>query len=197
MGIGVDRMIIRPMLRYVRELLSEVLQPGDLAIDATVGKGSDTLFLAERVGESGRVIGFDVQEAALEKARTRLVEAGLPGRVELKLESHAAMRDAVPLEWHGRVKAVTFNLGYLPGGDPEVVTVAESTLAALKAALELLATGGVMTVMLYSGHEQGKAETRAVLEWAEGVELERAHVLLYRFLNQQNDPPVLIALEKR
>ncbi|ARU61602.1 16S rRNA (cytosine(1402)-N(4))-methyltransferase [Tumebacillus avium] len=190
-------MIIRPMLRYMRELLSEVLEPGDLAIDATVGKGSDTLFLAERVGESGQVIGFDVQETALEKARTRLVEAGMPGRVDLKLESHAAMRDAVPRDWHGRVKAVTFNLGYLPGGDPEVVTVAESTLTALDAALELLATGGVMTVMLYSGHEQGKAETRAVLDWAESVELERAHVLLYRFLNQQNDPPVLIALEKR
>lgn len=190
-------MIIRPMLRYVRELLSEVLEPGDLAIDATVGKGSDTLFLAERVGETGRAIGFDVQEAALEKARARLAEAGLSGRVDLKLESHAAMRDAVPQEWHGHVKAVTFNLGYLPGGDPEVVTVAESTLTALDAALELLATGGVMTVMLYSGHEQGKAETRAVLDWAESVELERAHVLLYRFLNQQNDPPVLIALEKR
>ncbi|TCP55693.1 putative rRNA methylase [Tumebacillus sp. BK434] len=190
-------MIIRPMLRQVRELVAEALQPGGLAIDATVGKGSDTLFLAERAGESGRVIGFDVQEAALEKARARLAEAGVAERVELMLVSHAAMQNAVPADWHGRVRAVTFNLGYLPGGDPAVVTEAESTLAALDAGLELLAPDGVMTVMLYAGHEQGKAETQAVLRWAEEVELERAHVLLYRFLNQRNDPPVLVALEKR
>ncbi|ASS76408.1 16S rRNA (cytosine(1402)-N(4))-methyltransferase [Tumebacillus algifaecis] len=190
-------MVIRPMLRFVKELLTDVLKPGDVAIDATVGKGSDTLFLAETVGATGRVIGFDVQEAALRRAWDRLTDAGVCERVELHLVSHAQMQDVVPSAWHGRVQAITFNLGYLPGGDPAVVTTTESTLTALQAGLNILSVGGVMTVMLYSGHDAGKAETQAVLAWAQAVDVSQAHVLQYRFLNQQNDPPILLALEKR
>jgi SAM-dependent methyltransferase len=190
-------LVIRPLLRFVRELLTSALLPGDIAVDATVGNGHDTLFLAERVGESGRVFGFDVQEAALLQAKRRLGDAGVLERVELMLLSHARMREAVPLELHGRVKAVTFNLGYLPGGDKSVVTKTESTIEALCAALEILAPGGVVTAMLYSGHPQGKEESRAVLGWAEQLDQSKVHVLLYRFLNQKNDPPVLVALEKR
>ena len=53
-------------------LLREKLQPGDQAIDATVGNGYDTLFLAEQVGPKGHVYGFDVQEIAIEKTRQRV-----------------------------------------------------------------------------------------------------------------------------
>ncbi|MFD2171811.1 class I SAM-dependent methyltransferase [Tumebacillus lipolyticus] len=190
-------MVIAPLLRYARELLSIALSPGDVAVDATVGNGHDTLFLAERVGPTGRVIGFDVQEMALERARERLADAGVLERVELRQMSHALMSDGVPEDWRGRVKAVMFNLGYLPGGDRAVVTESASTLAALQAGLDLLAPGGVMTVMIYSGHQAGKAESSAVLAWAESLEQTKVHVLLHRFLNQKNDPPVLLALEKR
>ena len=190
-------MILRPILGYVRDLLSATLQAGDIAIDGTVGNGHDTLFLAERVGESGRVYGFDIQEQALAIARARLEEAGVAGRVELLLESHALMRDAVPVEVHGCVKAVTFNFGYLPGGDKSVVTTSSSSLLALRAALDLLAPGGIMTAALYSGHEEGKAETEAILDWAHGLEQSEVHVLMYRFHNQKNSPPMLLAFEKR
>jgi len=37
---------------------------GALAVDATVGNGYDTQFLAHRVGSNGTVLGFDVQKAA-------------------------------------------------------------------------------------------------------------------------------------
>jgi Ser/Thr protein kinase RdoA (MazF antagonist) len=47
-----------------------------LALDATAGNGHDTLLLAERVGEGGRVVGFDVQAAAIEATRARLAAAG-------------------------------------------------------------------------------------------------------------------------
>ncbi|MGB8954274.1 MAG: class I SAM-dependent methyltransferase, partial [Tumebacillaceae bacterium] len=157
-------MILRPLLGYVRDLLSVTLQEGDIAVDATVGKGHDTLFLAERVGESGRVYGFDIQEQALAYAQARLKEAGSDGRVELLLESHARMLDVVPVEMHGRVKAVTFNFGYLPGGDRSVVTTSSSSVPALRAALDLLAPGGIVTAAVYSGHEEGKAETEAILD---------------------------------
>lgn len=190
-------MVIRPMLGYARDLLSGALGPGDIAIDGTVGNGIDTLFLAEQVGTDGRVFGFDIQEQALLSARTRLLAAGVMDRVELILESHAKMREMVPEQWHGKVKAATFNLGYLPGGDMSVVTLDTSTVEALQAAFELMAQGGVMTVMIYSGHDAGKAEKRAVLEWAERLDQKQAAVLSYRFVNKRNDPPELLVVEKR
>ena len=42
-------------LSYSHQLLKEVLQPGDLAVDATMGNGHDTLFLAQLVGRTGHV----------------------------------------------------------------------------------------------------------------------------------------------
>ncbi|MCB1093584.1 MAG: methyltransferase domain-containing protein, partial [Verrucomicrobiae bacterium] len=70
-------------------LLAERLRPGDLAIDATVGNGHDTVFLAEAVGQAGQVIGFDIQPIAIEATRHRLSEAGLSDRVELHTECHS------------------------------------------------------------------------------------------------------------
>ncbi|MGZ4106447.1 MAG: class I SAM-dependent methyltransferase, partial [Tumebacillaceae bacterium] len=110
-------MAIRPMLGFVRDLLSGVLQPGDVAIDGTVGKGQDTLFLAMCVGEDGHVLGCDIQEQALERTRKRVEEAGLLERVTFVQGSHAHLQEMVSPDWMGRVKAVMFNLGYLPGGD--------------------------------------------------------------------------------
>ncbi len=37
---------------------------GDIVIDATMGNGHDTQFLAELVGENGHVYAFDIQESA-------------------------------------------------------------------------------------------------------------------------------------
>ena len=44
---------------YVRR----AVRPGDRVVDATMGNGKDTAFLAELVGEDGHVTAFDVQEA--------------------------------------------------------------------------------------------------------------------------------------
>jgi ubiquinone/menaquinone biosynthesis C-methylase UbiE len=41
--------------------VTATLPEGGFAVDATVGNGYDTLFLADRVGKNGRVLGFDVQ----------------------------------------------------------------------------------------------------------------------------------------
>lgn len=186
-------MVIKPILAYVRTLLADVLQEGDLAVDGTVGNGHDTLFLAQAVGDSGRVYGFDIQEAALASARARLQEGQVAQRVTLLQESHAQLREFVP----DGVKAVTFNLGYLPGGDKSVVTMEESTLLALRAALDLLVPGGILSIVLYAGHDEGKLESEAVLNWAQQLDQKEAHVLMYRFWNQKNSPPLLLAIEKR
>ena len=67
-----------------------------------------------------------------------------------------------PDAWHGRVAAVTFNLGYLPGGDRRVVTQPGSSSAAIGAAARLLRADGIMTIVAYRGHPGGRDEADAV-----------------------------------
>lgn len=146
-------------------LLTPHLGAGAIAIDATAGNGWDTAFLVSRVGPSGRVFSIDVQERAIEATRARI--AGKPGCdcVTLICGSHADMERLVPAGVHRRVKAVMFNLGYLPSGDHELVTEPRSTLAALNAARELLAPDGAISILAYPGHPGGAQETQAVAHW--------------------------------
>lgn len=187
------------VLSFAQELAGSRIQPGDTAVDATAGNGVDTLFLAKAVGGNGAVHAFDIQEAALEKTRNRLMkELGeSAGRVRLHLASHDRMDELVPEPDHGRVAAIMFNLGYLPGADHTVITRPGTTLPALNAAIRLLRPGGVLTVAVYPGHDGGRTEADAVEAWANGLPQEVCQVLCYRFMNQRNNPPYLIAAEKR
>jgi hypothetical protein len=186
------------ILSFAHALVRERVRPEDIVIDATMGNGHDTLFLAGLVGGSGLVYGFDVQDAALTATRARLASAGVPvPRCELLLRDHAEMAAALPDDASGRIGAVMFNLGYLPGGDHSVITAPASTLRALESALTLLRVGGVLTAVLYPGHEGGAEESNAVEAWAAALPQERFQVLTYRFLNQRNTPPYVVAVEKR
>jgi predicted methyltransferase len=156
-----------PLTRLVHELLATALQPGDLAVDATAGNGHDTLHLAQRVSPGGRVYAFDVQHRALDATAGKLYAAGLRDSVCLCRTGHQNLLRRVPGEWHGQVAAITFNLGYLPGGDKQITTAAASTLEALEQALQLLKNGGVLSVLAYRGHPGGQQEADAVQRWLE------------------------------
>ena len=54
-----------------------MVEPGDFVIDATMGNGHDTAFLAELVGPSGEVFAFDIQKEALINTEQKLTELNL------------------------------------------------------------------------------------------------------------------------
>lgn len=191
------------VLSFAHKVTAERLAAGGLAIDATVGTGADTLFLARCAGPRGAVYGFDIQPAALALAedRLRLAREEAPAAlapVTLLARSHAAMEEAVPPQWHGAVSAVMFNLGYLPSGDADktIITETGSTLAALDAALTLLRPGGIITAVLYPGHDGGDREAAAVEAWAAGLPQRLAQSIIYRQL-QRAGAPYVIAVEKK
>ena len=142
------------------QILGGMLGEGDWVVDATAGNGHDTQFLAECVGETGRVFALDIQAAAIAAARTRV---GGAANVEFFQKSHAFMEENVP---QASITAVMFNLGYLPGEDHEITTDAAGTLAALDAAARLLKQpGGILSIICYPGHPAGKLEAEAVEMW--------------------------------
>jgi predicted methyltransferase len=174
-------------------LLAERMRPGVAAIDATAGNGHDTVFLAKAVGPDGIVAAFDLQREAIEATRRRCEAEGVADRVRLIEGCHSRLREAGIEACRG----VTFNLGYLPGGEKTRITRPETTIAALEAALEMLAPGGLITIVAYTGHPGGADECAAVEEWAARLDQEEYAVAGYRFLNQANDPPRLIAIDRR
>lgn len=166
----------RPLTQLAQQRLAALLRPGDLAIDATAGNGHDTVFLAQQVGPAGHVHAFDIQQSALDACAARLKQAGVADRVQLHLAGHQQMLAWVPQDWIGRVSAVTFNFGYLPGGDKTLVTLPATTLAALAQARQLLRPGGCLSLMVYRGHPGGQEEADAVARWlaaTPGLILER------------------------
>lgn len=171
--------------------LSERVAPGDRVLDATCGNGQDTLLLAELVGENGRVWAFDLQPDAIQATCALLERKGCLDRVELIPAGHDHISELVP----GPLAAAVFNLGYLPGGDTAFVTRPETTVAALSQALELVRPGGIITISIYTGHEGGEEEARAVEAWCRGLSPRSFNVWQHRQLNRPEYAPYLILVE--
>jgi hypothetical protein len=138
---------------------------GALAIDATVGNGYDALFLGHRVGPKGKVLGFDVQKAALAGAREILKFVGSIDHVSLIHDSHTRLADYLPAG--AVIHAAMFNLGYLPRGNRRIITRPETTVLALRSVLEHLAERGRVTLLVYRGHEGGVPEYQGVRQFVE------------------------------
>ncbi len=173
-------------------MLEPHIQTGGVYIDATAGGGRDTLFLARHVGAAGKVYAFDIQGEALAQTGSRLLTHEVAACVELIQDSHAQL-DAYVRE---PVDGVMFNLGYLPGGDPTVVTESESTREALDKALSLVKRGGFISVLCYTGHPGGIDEYEALSAYASRLDRHMAQAVEMRWSNSPQSPPVLILIEK-
>lgn len=185
------------VLPFAKQLMKTAAANGDIVIDATVGNGHDTVFLAELVGENGHVFGYDIQEEAIKNTESLLKDHNLHDRVTLFHHSHSDIQETIPIEHHGIISGAMFNLGYLPGGKKDIVTKPTSTIQAIVQLLKVLKKEGIIVLVIYHGHDEGKEERDAVLQFVQRLDQKEAHVLEYRFLNQQNNPPFIIAIEKR
>ncbi|BDH62675.1 rRNA methyltransferase [Lysinibacillus sp. PLM2] len=185
-------MKLQRVLQYAQFLLSEVIEEGDIAVDATAGNGHDTLFLAELVGKTGHVYSFDIQQEAIEATTARLKEHRLSDRSTVILDGHQHVGNYVK----DKIAGAVFNLGYLPGANHDIITKGETTIQAIDSLLSLLKIGGMIVLVVYHGHEGGKEERNAVIEYVSDLPQKHVHVLRYEFINQKNDPPFIIALEK-
>jgi predicted methyltransferase len=166
-----------------------VIREGDLVVDATAGNGHDTVFLAECVGESGSVLAFDVQEAAIISAKARVTQAGFAERVGFFHESHERLDHHVA---ERTAAVVMFNLGYLPGADHESTTEVATTLAAFEKAACALKPGGILSVICYPGHPAGAAEAEAAEDWLAARTSAGWRVAKYGALGTRRPAPFLL-----
>lgn len=182
------------ILYTVQALLQRAITPGDVVIDATAGNGRDTVFLASCVGPAGTVYAFDIQEPALQA--TAIATSDLAARVRLVHAGHHLMRNHVDPVDVGRVAAVVFNLGYLPGGDKTITTTSETTIAGVEQALTMLRPDGMLVVVCYK-HDHGQREYEALRVMLQSIPQQQASVLECNFINQVGNPPMAFVVTKQ
>ena len=175
--------------------IEAALFDGALAVDATVGNGYDTLFLAHRVGPKGTVLGFDVQKAALAGARELLKFVGSLDRVSLIHDSHSRLANYLPAA--AAIQGAMFNLGYLPRGNRQIFTRPETTVMALRGVLANLAARGRITILVYRGHEEGVLEYVEVRKFLE--QLSDEEWIIEEFASTSDSPiaPRLFRVQKK
>ena len=175
--------------------IEAALFDGALAVDATVGNGYDTLFLAHRVGPKGTVLGFDVQKAALAGARELLKFVGSLDRVSFIHDSHSQLANYLPAE--AAIQGAMFNLGYLPRGNRQIFTRPETTVMALLSVLANLAARGRITILVYRGHEEGSLEYVEVRKFLE--QLSDDEWIVEEFASTSDSPiaPRLFRIQKK
>ena len=191
-------------LEMAHWMLKDIIKTNDVVVDATMGNGYDTQFLAEL---GAKVYAFDVQEEALNATENRLDDAGIKNQIFEKNLSNLLTEPSVNLILSGHeklseyvkepIKAAIFNLGYLPKTDKSVVTRADTTLTALDALTNQLVVGGRIAIMIYYGHEGGMEEKDAVIKWTSSLPQKDWEVTSYAPLNQIHTPPILVLIEKR
>lgn len=180
-------------LDIIKRILDEHVQEGDICIDATAGRGHDTLQLCRLVGDSGHVTAFDIQQDAVDSTKNLLDKNGVSHRADVLLRSHSEMDELFEEE---TVSAITFNFGWLPRGDHNIFTKKETSIPAIEKGLRLLKNGGIMTLILYYGRETGFEERDALLEFLPTLDCTKYTVIEMPFVNRPNCPPIPILIIK-
>ena len=180
-------------LDIAHKMIKQMVKPGDFCIDATAGNGHDTEFLCSLVGESGRVIAMDIQQSAVDNTKARLAAAGFSRRAEVFCMSHSDMDIVDAPE---SADCIVFNFGWLPGGDHNVFTRAETSVPAIEKALSVIKPGGLLVLCVYYGRNNGYSERDAIVEYVSNLESRYYAVMKCDFLNRKNDPPFPIFIVK-
>lgn len=174
-------------------LLSKYIGRINSSVDMTSGNGHDSRLIIE---EKKPYIhyAFDIQAQAKENTLELLNQSGIDlSRFRFILDSHAKLKKYV----EEKIDLFIYNLGYLPAGDHMITTRAKDVIESLNQALTLLNDGGHILITFYPGHPEGKNEAEEVVSFLMGLDQRAYNIIKFDFINQVNNPPFVIMVEKR
>ncbi|MBM7570895.1 class I SAM-dependent methyltransferase [Aquibacillus albus] len=187
--------MFKKIIPYAHELLENSIKPGEIVIDGTCGNGKDTLFLSKLVGNHGKVLAFDIQQQAITNTRNLLIAQNI-NNVELIHDGHQCIDNYLDEEHKEQVGGAIFNLGYLPGSDKKIITTPNKTIKAIDTIMKYIKPDGLIVLVVYHGHTGGDIEKEKLLQHLRNFDQKKYQVLQYGFINQRNNPPFVLAIEK-
>ncbi|MBB6623893.1 class I SAM-dependent methyltransferase [Clostridium gasigenes] len=178
------------MFRYVADIsnlshfiIKNFLENRVVAIDGTLGNGFDTDFLSDNFE---KVYSFEIQKDACNKYKNK-------NNVKVINDSHHLFKDYVKED----VDCIMYNLGFLPGGDKGITTMHITSLQSIKIGLEMLKSGGIMTICIYKGHIEGQIEGTCILSYLSKLPKSKYGVMSHNYLNRAEAAPLLVVIEKK
>ena len=174
-------------LKLSHEYMKANLNKDDICVDATMGRGRDTLLLCQL---TKWVHAFDIQQDAVTSTKALLEENNM-SNATLILDSHHNLKNYVE-----SAKCVVFNFGFLPGGDHSIFSHADTSIKAIDAALDIITADGFVSICSYYGGDTGFEERDALLEYLSKLDAKKYTVMLHSFYNRPNCPPLFIVIEK-
>lgn len=175
------------ILDFSKKQIKERIKECDIAIDATLGRGNDSLFLS---GIAKKVYAFDIQDEAIEYSK-ELFKNNKIDNVTIINDSHENISNYI-----SNCDIVMFNLGYLPKGDKSITTMSTSSLKAIKEAIRLLNYKGIISIIFYPGCPSGKEEVDIIIDYLKELNQKEFDVIKYDFINQINNPPFCVLIER-
>ena len=92
-------------------LVEQVALPTDgIMVDVTIGQGGHSFLFAHQLGPQGIILGLDVDEQALAKARSRL--CNLPCKCLFSRSNFSDLNQCIALHGLGKVDFILADLGY-------------------------------------------------------------------------------------
>jgi hypothetical protein len=172
------------LLEVEKNFLIPHIKKGGVAVDFTMGNGHDTLWLSNAVGENGKVYAFDIQPQALESSKRLLTESGASPNYTLILDSHSNVLDYV----NEKICIGMFNLGFLPSGDKSITTKRDTTMIAIRAAIDLLDADGALLIAVYPGHEEGTIEGELIEKELSLLNRKELCACKFKIINSPTSP---------
>lgn len=172
----------------------QLIQPGDIVVDATCGNGQDSLILCNLTLQDlkGKVWALDIQAKAIEQTQNYLAQhlkKEQIARVFYQQGCHSQFPTSIET---GTVTLIIYNLGYLPGNNKDLTTLTHSTLESLKQALALLKPGGLISITCYPGHAEGLNEQIALLDFVAYLPANEWSCCHHQWLNRKKSPSLLL-----
>ncbi len=172
------------LLKTEKQFIASHIKEGGTVVDFTMGNGHDTLWLSRAVGANGKVYAFDIQQDALDSTAKLLENENADKNYTLILDSHHNVKDYVKEP----ICAGLFNLGYLPGGDKTITTLHETSLLAISAGIDLLASDGAILCAVYPGHAEGTLEGELIEEMLSKLDRRQICATKFKIVNSPTSP---------
>lgn len=180
------------MFKYINDISSlshsiieRFVENCNVAVDCTLGNGHDTDFLSQKFQ---KVFAFDIQKEVTDFYREKKVD-----NVEVINDSHHRLDYYIEFG----VDCIMYNLGFLPGGNKKITTKSDTSLISIKKAVPLLNKGGLITIGLYLGHNEGIKEKEVILKFVSTLPKNEYGVMLHKVINRSETAPMLLVIERK
>ena len=182
---------MQSILDTAKDLIRSVVREDSIVADCTMGNGGDTLFLSSLVPK-GHVYAFDIQPEALVNTEKKLCENNAMANVTLINNCHSKIKDYIS----ENISAAMFNLGWLPNHEKIITTKRETTLPAIRNAMDLLEKDGIVLIVVYPSHEEGRLEGIEIEKMISSLDKKYYDAIIHRIINVP-ECPYIMAVQKR